>query len=445
METIDWQRRVPVRYEADVAVIGGGIAGVCAAAAAARSGARVVLVERFGVVGGLLTSGGVANFDDARTVWEPLGEVFTEILADMKAWNAVGNETYFKPATFHYETLAVVLQELLLRRGVKLLLHTRCVDARVRDGRITEALVCGVSGPEALRARQFIDCSGESVLARAAGFAIMGDWEKDPRRIEMSLMYFVRQVDETPIWPSMPGGWSKGLADIHLPQREQDVAYRNQLKPGLPEGWCPESVSGKAALFNSISVWPDGPGGKAVKLWFPPVDCTDTEAVTAAEIQARRCMMEAVEYYQRVQKKPWRLDHAASIIGTRDAALIAGDYVLTMDDLLEGRRFDDAVARGTYHLHLPPYPPGMGDTRPHHIPLRCLIARDGRNLLMAGRNLSADRQAQSSARVTTSGVMMGQAAGIAAALAALKQVDVRDLDPGEIRDIVLQRGAKLDV
>lgn len=443
METIFWQREVPLRYEADVAVIGGGLAGVCAAAAAARSGARVILVERFGVTGGLFTTGGVANFDDARAVWNPLGEVFDEVLADMKAWNAIARETYFKPATFHYETLAVVLQELLLRRGVKLLLHTRFVDARVAsDGRITEALVCGMSGPEALRARQFIDCSGESVLARAAGFEILGDWETDPRRIEMSLMGFVREVSEQPIWPSMPEGWSRNLTDVPLPQRPADRA----ATPGaVPDGWCPDAVAGKVDLQPRISRWPDGPGGKALKIWLPTIDSMDTEAMTAAEIQSRRCMVEAVDYLQRVEKNPWRYDHAAPIVGIRDGALIAGDYVLTQADLLEGRRFDDAVARGTYHLHLGPYPEGMGDSKPHQIPLRCLIARDGRNLLMAGRNLSADRQAQSSARVATSAVMMGQAVGIAAALAVEKEVDVRDLDPADVRAIVLKRGALLDV
>ncbi|MFN2352482.1 MAG: FAD-dependent oxidoreductase, partial [Kiritimatiellia bacterium] len=90
--------------------------------------------------------------------------VYAELWNQMTAWNAIGNDPP-KKTTFHYETLAVVLQELLLRRGVKLLLHTRFVDARVQDGRVTEAVVCGMSGPEALRAKQFIDCSGESVVA----------------------------------------------------------------------------------------------------------------------------------------------------------------------------------------------------------------------------------------------------------------------------------------
>ena len=416
---ITWSRKVPVRYEADVAVIGGGIAGVCAAAAAARSGAKVILVERFAVTGGMLTSGGVSNFCDETQVRRPLGEVFAEIVADLDAWRTLGHG---KSSVFHYETMAVILQELLLRRGVKLLLHTRFVDARVDQGRITECIVCGVSGPEALRAAQFIDCSGESALARAAGFETRRDWYDDRWRLPMSLMYFVRHVQG-------------GIAG-----------------PSLPEGWF-EPITDKADL-PMTSVWPDGPGGNAIKIKIPMFDATDTESLTAAEIQGRRRMMEVLDYQQRVEKKPWRLDHCSPIIGIREGARIVGDYVLSVADLRAGRAFDDGVARGTYYLdgHKPDddkrtyiLPKDQLAVPPYQIPLRSLIARDGKNLMMAGRNLSADQLALSSARVSTSAAMMGQAAGIAAALAAGKTCDPRDLDPADVRRVVVERGAELAV
>ena len=155
-DSIEWQRNVPVRYDADVAVVGGGIAGVSAACAAAKSGARVILVERFAVTGGVLTTGGVANFCGQM---HEQGEVFDEMIAQLKSFNAIGQE---RESVFHYEILAVVLQEMLLARGVKLLLHTRFVDARARDGRIGECIVCGKSGLEAIRAHQFIDTTGEA-------------------------------------------------------------------------------------------------------------------------------------------------------------------------------------------------------------------------------------------------------------------------------------------
>ncbi len=416
---ITWSRKVPVRYEANVAVIGGGIAGVCAAAAAARSGAKVILVERFAVTGGMLTSGGVSNFCDETQVRRPLGEVFAEIVSDLDAWHALGQG---KPSVFHCETMAVILQELLLRRGVKLLLHTRFVDARVDQGRITECIVCGASGPEALRAAQFIDCSGESALARAAGFETRHDWYDGRWRLPMSLMYFVRHVQGGTAGPALPEGWFEPVTD----------------KAGLP----------------MTSVWPDGPGGNAIKIKIPMFDATDTESLTAAEIQGRRRMMEVLDYQQRVEKKTWRLDHCSPIIGIREGARIVGDYVLSVADLRSGRAFDDGVARGTYYLdgHKPDddkrtyiLPKDQLAVPPYQIPLRSLIARDGKNLMMAGRNLSADQLALSSARVSTSAAMMGQAAGIAAALAAGKSCDPRDLDPADVRRVVVERGAELEV
>lgn len=416
---IAWSRRVPVRYEADVAVIGGGIAGVCAAAAAARSGARVILVERFAVTGGVLTSGGVANFCDGTQVRRPLGEVFAEIVADLDAWGAIGEG---KSSVFHYETMAVILQELLLRRGVKLLLHTRLVDACVDQGRITACIVCGASGPEALRAAQFIDCSGESALARAAGCETLRDWYDDRWRLPMSMMVFVRHVADKDAGPALPAGWFSPI----------------RSKAELP----------------MTSIWPDGPGGNAIKIKVPMFDATDTESMTAAEIQGRRRMMEVLDYHRQVEHKPWRLDHCAPIIGIREGARIAGDYVLGVDDLRAGRAFDDGVARGTYYLdgHKPDddqrtyiLPPQQLAVPPYQIPLRSLIARDARNLMMAGRNLSADQLALSSARVSTSAAMMGQAAGIAAALAADSKCDPRELDPSQVRWLVIERGADLEV
>ncbi len=415
-EELVWTRKVPVRWVADVAVIGGGIAGVTAAAAAARSGARVLLVERFAITGGMLTVGGVANFCGEMT---GQGEVFDEILSGLRAWNAIGHE---RPSVFHYETLAIVLQELLLKRNVKLLLHTRFVDAREEKGRITEILVCGKSGPEAVRARQFIDCSGEADLARAVGFATLKGRPEDGLQLPMSMMYFVRHVDGEAQGPRLPEGW------FHPVRREDDLPM--------------------------TSVWPDGPGGNAIKIKIPLFDATDTEGITAAEIQGRRRMWEVMDYHQRVEKQPWLLDHCSPHIGTREGARIVGDYVLSVDDVRAGRAFDDGVARGTFYLdgHKPDddkrtyiLPKEELDVPPYQIPLRSLIARDGNNLLMAGRCFSCDQLALSSARVSTTGAMMGQAAGIAAALALEKGCDVRDLDATAVQEIVKVRDARLEV
>jgi len=426
MASIRWSREVPVRYAADVAVVGGGIAGVCAACAAAREGASVVLVERFAVTGGNATVGGVANWSGET---RGQGAIFDQIVALQEEFGAIapypGPYEHFSRMNrvFDHEILAVILQELLLEHGVKPLLHTRFVDVCVdAAGELTEAIVCGMSGPEALRARVFIDCTGEACVARTAGFATAkgdGQTVSPPGQLPPSLMYFLRERPE-PEPPQLPAGWFEPVT------RSEDLPM--------------------------TSVWPDGPGGKAIKLKVPGYDSTDTESLTALEIRARRRMFEVLDYHQRVGHKPWRLDHSSPIIGLREGARITGDYVLTVADVRAGRTFDDAIARGVFFLDgMTPRDEKRTYTLsheeqvvpPYQIPLRSLVARDGQNLLMAGRCFSADQHALSSARVMPTCAMMGQAAGILAALAARHGVAPRAIDPLEVRRMVEANGAIL--
>mgnify|MGYP006290928079 CR=1 FL=1 len=421
--TVEWSRSIPLRYEADVAVIGGGIAGVCAACAAAREGATTILVERFAVVGGNATVGGVANWS-GETAGQ--GAIFDEIVARQEAWRSIApypgeykHHSASSNRVFDHEILATILQELLLEYGVRLLLHTRFVDVRRRGATLGPAVVAGASGPEGLSAAVYIDASGGAELARAAGCAMLPPGELGP--LPASLMYFVRELPD-PEAPSLPEGWFTPVA------RQDDLPM--------------------------TSIWPNGPAGKAIKLKVTGYDSADTEGLSQLEIRARRRQWEVLDYYQRREKKPWRLNHASPIVGLRETRRIAGDYVLTVDDLRAGRSFGDAVARGVFYLD------GMrpDDEKrtyllgkeaqcvpPYHIPLRALIARDADNLLMAGRCFSADQLALSSARVMTTCAMMGQAAGIAAAWSADRDRSPRDLEPTELRRRLERHGANLDL
>jgi hypothetical protein len=409
------RRSIPVKYNCDVAVIGGGIAGVSAACAAAAGGAGVVLVERFAITGGMLTTGGVASFCGKLS---GNGEVFDEILAQLRRFQALGEGR--RKEVFHYEILAVILQEMLLKRGVKLMLHTRFVETVAGDGTINACVVCGKSGLEAVRARVYIDTTGEADVARYAGFATMKGEPKNGWQLPMSQMSFVREVPEKDFVPQVPDDFHSVIKD----------------KKDLP-------------MFTP---WPDGPGGKALKIKIPMFDATSTESLTNAEIRARRRMFEVLWYFQNVDKKPWRFTHAAQTIGIREGCRVVGDYILKVDDLRAGREFADAVAVGTYYLdgHNPTddkrtyiLPRDQLKVPPYHIPYRCLIVRDAENLLTAGRCFSADQLALSSARVSTSSSMMGQAAGVAAALCAARKCRPRDLNPATIRAELEKRGANL--
>ncbi len=415
--SVSLKRNLPVSYDSDIVVIGGGIAGISAACSAALSGANVILIERFGALGGMLTTGGVANFCgqiDAQ------GEVFDEILSDLKKYNSLGEGD--RASVFNYEIMALVLQEILLKRNVKILLHTRLVDVLVKGNNITECIICGKSGLEAVKGKVFIDCSGDADLARYAGVSTIKGDGKTGYQLPMSKMFFVREVDE------------------------------KEFLLQTPEDWPTRITNTKDLPMTSI--WPDGPGGNALKLKIPMFDSTTTEGLTNAEIQARRRTMDVLYYYQAIEKKKWRLTNSATIIGIREGCRIEGDYILKVDDLRAGKTFEDGVARGTYYLdghgltddkRTYILPKDQLDVPPYQIPMRSLISKDADNLLMAGRCMSADQLALSSARVSTSSSMMGQATGIAAAMAVLKKTKIRNLDYNEIKQEVLRRGAQLDV
>jgi len=353
------------------------------------------------------------------------GEVFDTIVSTLETWNAIEPYRPYPDADnrkFNHEILAVVLQELLLGHGVKLLLHTTLVDVCRQDRRITECIICGPSGPEAVRAKQFIDATGEAHLVHRAGFDTVKGRAEDGLQLPMSLMFFVRHVSEADARPEVPEGCFEAIRD--------------------------------AAELPMTSIWPNGPGGNALKVKIPKFDATDTESLTAAEIRARHRMMQVLDYYQRVERKPWLLDHCSPRIGIREGRRIAGEYVLAVDDLRAGRAFEDAIARGVYLLdgHKPDddgrtyiLPPEERKVPPYQIPFRCLVPKGAQNVLAAGRCLSADQLALSSARVMTTCAMMGQAAGIAAALAAARGSDLRRLDPIEVRGILEHRGARLSL
>lgn len=422
-EQVYWNRTIPLRYEADIAVIGGGMAGVSAAVAAARTGAKVILIERFAVVGGNATTGGVGAFC-GETAGQ--GQVFDSIIADLEKFHAVAPYVPYPKADhrlFNHAILAVVLQEMLVRHNVKLLLHTQFVDVSVSDdGVIKECIICGKSGPEALRAKQFIDCTGEAQVAHMAGFSTLKGRPGDQVQLPMSMMFFIRHTEGEDIREEVPEGWFEAIRE----------------KTDLP----------------MTSIWPNGPGSNAIKVKIPMFDATDTESMTAAEIRARRRMMEVLDYYQKVEKRKWLLDYCSPQIGIREGRRVVGDYVLALEDLRAGRKFDDAIARGVYYLdaHKPDddkrtYVLGHRELKvpPYQVPLRSLIAKDARNMMIAGRCLSADQLALSSARVMTTCSMMGQAAGIAAGLSIGMGCGPRDVDPLLVRRTVERNGANLEV
>jgi hypothetical protein len=424
-------RRLQTLPPVDVLVAGGGMAGFSAAVAAARQGARVMLVEQHADLGGTATTAGTAAFCGETT---GQGEVFDAVVRELERLDAIApykpyREREARP--FDHEVLKIVLQEQALAAGVDLWLHTRVVDADCRDGRIDGVILHSKSGLQAIRPTTVIDCTGDGDVTHLAGFPTVKGREGDGAQLPMAINFFLRHAgrevrQDLPAAPAAPGG---ALRVYHAAEE-------------LP----------------MLSVWPQGDGKVGLKLKIVGHDATDGKSLTEAEIHARRLMWSMIHYVQRHplgrhDLPQYKFDYISPRIGIREGRRAVGEYVLTVDDLRAGRLFDDGVALGVFYLdcmdpttdkrvyqinweerHVPPY----------HVPYRSLIPRGTKNLLVAGRCFSADQLALSSARVMTTASMMGQAAGIAAAWSTGGNRPVGEVSVAALRRELVNRGAVLE-
>ncbi len=389
----------------DVVVCGGGLAGVGAAIAAARGGARTLLIERLEILGGLGSSGGVGNFcygDDSLPNGQ--GKVFADIWGGLVAYQAMGtvhgwtprhHPPWFYNHSFDHQVLPIVLQELAEQAGVDLLFATDVIGAVVKEGRVCAVRIHNRSLIQSVEARQFVDATGDGILSRHAGASVVPPDVEHPLSIPPSHMVFVQDA-ATP--------------------RPQVVQH-----------------SASVDLPRKYSVWPE-PDRIGLKLWWPSgdFDTSTGQGYSRANCAFRRRIPEFVRAFQETEQGRHAVyAFAAPMLGQRDSVRVEGDYVLTADDLRAGRCFADAVAHGCFPLDsaaitkevMPPY----------QIPYRCLLVKAVENVLVAGRCFSATRVALASARIMATGCLMGQAAGIAAALACRDGVVLRAVSPAMIR------------
>lgn len=422
--------------DVDVLVAGGGMAGFSAAAAAARQGASVLLIEQHADLGGNATTGGTAAFCGEN---RGQGEVFDAMTHEMERLDAIApykpyREREARP--FDHEVLKTVLQEQVLTAGVDMWLHTQMVDVDAREGRIEAVILHSKSGLQAVRPSVVIDCTGDGDVMHRAGFPTAKGREGDGAQLPMSLNFFLRDAGRA-VRQSLPAA------------------------PTAPEGAL--RVYETPDELPMLSIWPQGDGKVGMKLKVVGHDATDGKSLTEAEIHARRLMWSMIHYTQRHEMvhprngrrtdlSHFKFDYTSPRIGIREGRRAVGEYVLTGDDLRAGRMFEDGIALGVFYLDsmdpttdkwLYQLPKEDQHVPPYHVPYRSLVPQGSENLLVAGRCFSADQLALSSARVMTTASMMGQAAGIAAAWSAGKR-SVGQVDTAALRRELVQRGAVLE-
>jgi len=427
------ERTIPVRGEYDVIVAGGGPAGIAAATAAAREGARTLLVEQLAFLGGMASAGLIRTFMDT-----PGGKVFNDIVRDLThlgAAHALPNGRI----QFDGEAFKAVALKALRRAGADVLLMTCVEGAYLQDGRPAGLVILNKGGPCVVRARVLIDATGDGDVAASAG----ADYEKgDPGHGRMQHVSFKYRIDGVD------------------PARGETVAqHLDRLRRAAAEARGRGELVAPCDLeippADHFPFYADGRLDTG-QLSIRNVDGTDPAAVSRT---LQECLLAAHQVAQFCRKhvpgfEKCRVSRTQALLGVRETRRIMGRYILTADDVVSARKFEDGIARACFFLdlHDSPFPPAMPlthdykkETRPpegdwYEIPYRCLVPKRIEGLLTAGRCISSDRVANGSLRVMPTCMFTGEAAGTAAALAVRNGVLPHDLEGALVRQALAGRG-----
>ncbi len=427
----------------DVVVAGGGPAGCAAATAAAREGAKTLLIESTGALGGMGTSGLVpawCPFSDCK-------QVIYRGLALKVFEAATKGMAHVKPGSYDWvpidaERLKSVYDRLVTDAGVHVLFNsTMCGVEKGGDGSVKRLLVANKAGITGYGAKVFVDCSGDADIAAWAGAEFHKGDDATGEMMPVTLCFILSNVDEY-AYLNGPNMWGGNKASPIY------AILESKKYPGIKDIHLCQNIVGPGTVgFNAGHLW--------------EVDNTDPESVSKAMIDGRAIARQIADALAEFHPKAFANAHlvsTAALIGARETRRIVGDYVLSAVDYAARRGFPDEIARNCYFLDLhnsakdlekfnkefavsfkhEGYKPGES----HGIPYRTLTPKGLRNVLVAGRSISCDRAVQSSVRVMPVCLVMGEAAGMAAAHAAQTPGgDVRKVDVERLRKRLKEEGA----
>jgi glycine/D-amino acid oxidase-like deaminating enzyme len=437
---IEPSREIPILDEADVVVCGGGPAGVGAAISAARNGAKTILLEHGYCLGGTATSGlmnRLGPYHDQEKII--LGGIPWEILQRLIAMNAAASpvpclqtdpDKYWVP--FDPEAMKYVLDRMVEEAGVKVLFHSYSVGLVPGNGRRSGVILESKCGRRAILAKVVVDATGDGDMAVAAGASFDKGRAGDRLMQPMSIMFKVGEVE---------GDEARQYLAGHKEQLVRDVAAQGESVPRYIGAGTDNLLHKDEIYFNIDHVF--------------GLDGTKVEDLSRAAMEARKQIWQSMAFAKKhipgYEKS--HLSVTAARLGVRETRRIVGDYILTIDDVLGAKKFDDAISRYACWVDIHTVVPGEKASlyankipapgTSYDIPYRCLLPAKVDNLLVAGRCFSATHEAFASARMMPSCMAMGQAAGTAAALAANQNVSPRNLNVQSLQNVVRQQGAMI--
>jgi hypothetical protein len=442
--------------KADVVVVGGGMAGIAAAIAAARSGAETVLIERAGWLGGIGITGatGLHTFYNVYQI-QPRADRMRLVrgipqdLVDRVGalGGGVGHVEMERGGDFvsmltpvEPETFKLAAAQLCREAGVKLMLHTTLVDVRASGGEVKSLKVWSKAGFGTVRGRVFVDCSGDADMAAAAGAECITYKPGDEGAYSAGFTFRLCNVDLAALVRHLD---KEGLLYQHARAIKPGMTEPDTVRIGLNTGRLRErGVEGAPGYFLSTSVRP-----RELTycncLNFGPLDPLSPDDLTEAEVSVRTRIFEVAQFFRRNFPGCEGCYPAgtAPAVGPRRSRAVRCDYELTQADVAGAARFEDEVGlfgfidNGRFDVK---------DAGAYGIPYRALLPRGMDNLLIAGKMMTVELVAHNSTRNTVCCMVCGQAAGTAAAMAAAGRCATRQVDAGQLRQRLREAGAVLE-
>lgn len=419
-------RQVPIAADCDVCVVGGSATGVFAAVAAARLGAKVAIIELNGFFGGVATASLVSlwhSTEDMYNQQQIIAGLSTEVFERLDRRGGLevvkGKRTYYALNT---EELKIELDVLITEADVRPFLHTMFVAPIVEDGRMVAAIIEDKTGRRAIRARQFIDATGDADVVARLGLPVYQRDQVQPP----TMCVILRGLDA--IRKKHPG--------FNVHRAIFDKQYAQALKPGFSWG---HSVPGGRDEYMLA-------GTRVYN-----ANCADADELTAATIEGRRQVRAVCDILREnfMDGEGTPLLTLPAKLGLRESRHARCLHTLTQDELLSGHRFPDAIGNGTYPVDIH-NARGGGITFRHlekapfyQMPYSSLVPQGAHNVLVAGRSIDADEGAFGAVRVMINCNQMGQAAGVAAWLALDSGRSVAEIDTARLRETLKKQGAAI--
>lgn len=431
MAHINYEKKIEVKKEYDVIVAGAGPAGICAAVAAAREGAKTALVERYGVVGGNLTTGFVGPV---------LGMVGKGTMRDelVQLLEIPENDMIGETGKAHdFERAKYVLAEFVNDKNIDVYLQSMAFDVVMKENTVKGLLISANGEQFALMADVVIDATGDGDVAYLAGAEIRKGRE-DGLMQPVSLEFTLAGVDE-----------EKGIiciGDVDEVELNGEK-FLDYCKRCAEEGKLPENLAA-VRLHPTVSA-----GERQVNTTQANgVDITSAEEIFPADLELRRQIKLLTKFIRENLPgyENCKCIASGTTTGVRESRRVIGDYVVTAEELAAGKRFEDVVVHNAEFIVDIHNPAGAGQAeekiqyvKPYDLPYRCFLPKNIENLMVAGRCISGTHRAHASYRVMSICMAMGEAVGIAAAICAKRKCSPRMLDVKGLQEVMMKKGIEL--